>query len=111
MTVMGQQAKDIYKNQKALRDQLAEAAGAGLWGWRGRRVLTSWLGVCGGKGGARYPGKAWDQVADAVGERGEGVVINGGGGGKEGSRRMISCGLQLGWADWMGTEGGTGPAG
>jgi hypothetical protein len=31
MTVMGQQAKDIYKNQKALRDQLAEAAGAALW--------------------------------------------------------------------------------
>ena len=32
MTVMGQQAKDIYKNQKALRDQLAEAAGAAMWG-------------------------------------------------------------------------------
>lgn len=43
MTVMGQQAKDIYKNQKSLRDQVADAAGAdgggkGAAGWEeGRR--------------------------------------------------------------------------
>lgn len=28
MTVMGQQARDIYKNQKGIRDQVAQAAGA-----------------------------------------------------------------------------------
>jgi len=27
MTVMGQQARDIYKNQKALKQQVADAAG------------------------------------------------------------------------------------
>jgi hypothetical protein len=29
MTVMGQQARDIYKNQAAIRQQLADAAGGG----------------------------------------------------------------------------------
>lgn len=29
MTVMGQQARDIYKNQAAIRQQVADAAGGG----------------------------------------------------------------------------------
>ena len=57
-------------------------------------------------GGGQYPGKDWDQVADAVGERGEGVVMNWGGGGKEGGCRVILW-PPTWWAFLMGAQGGT----